>query len=108
MAGRDLPQGIGLEAVNEIVSLHAQTFASAHLDERTRAIFFTQLNTQFFAGGRRQRDHFITEMDARFSTHLRHNSRHATRDNLLGVRLSRIDNVIDLNAAAEIGPWNFW
>ena len=41
-------------------------------------------------------------MDARVGTNFRDNRRHAAGDDLLRIRLSRVDNVINLNAATEI------
>src|SRR6185503_15808175 len=92
----------GFELINQVVSLDAETLASAHLDVRPRAIFIAQLNAEFLTSRGRKRDHLVTEMNARVLADLGNNCRYATCDDLLRIRLSRVDDVVDGDAAAEL------
>ena len=88
--------------IDQIVGLDAETFAPAHLDVWPRAIFFAQLDPEFLTSRRRERHHLVTEVDARIFADLRNHCGDAARHDLLRIRLSRIDDVIDSHAAAEV------
>src|SRR6185503_20437759 len=80
----------------------AETFATAHLDVRPRAILIAQLDPELLASGGRQRHHLVTEVHARVFADLGHDRRNAACHDLLRVRLPRIDHVVDRHAAAEM------
>ena len=98
----DFDERARFELIDQIVSLDAETFAPAHLDVRPRAILFAQLDPELFTSRGRQRHHLVTEVHARVLADLRHDRSNAARDDLLRIRLPRIDHVVDRHAAAEM------
>lgn len=99
----DLAQGVRFETVDQVIGFDAKAFAARHLDECAFAVFVRQLETKLLSRRRRQCDHLVSKMHARLFTTLRRDRCNAFFDDLLRIRLTRVDDVIYRLATAEMG-----
>src|SRR5208337_359005 len=92
----------GDERIQKIVGLNAKPFAPGNLDPWPRLIFFAQGVAKFGGTTRRQRDHLIGEMRITIGSFVVAQSAQRFDDRVLGLRLARIDDVINLRHIAKV------
>ena len=84
-------------------ALTPRPFAARDLDIGSPAVLLGELDAEFSAGRRSQRDHLIGEVHGCIRLLLEAECPQAGDDDILQVRLARIDDVVHARAAAESG-----
>src|SRR5216110_1159285 len=107
MPRSNLLQRVRLESINQVVSLHPQSFSSTHLYEWFGPVLRGQLNPEFITSSWGERHHFVGEVDARILAAFRNQCGDAARDNLLRIRLPGVNYVVYSHSTAKIGARNF-
>jgi len=92
-----------LEAVEQVVGLHAQPLAPADLDVGALAVLVGQLRAQLLGAARRQRHDLVGEMHAPLGFVGVAQPAQPFEDDVLGVGLARVDDVEHPVAGAEAG-----
>src|SRR5262245_11098723 len=99
-------QCAGFQLIDEIVCLYSQTLSATHLNVRALTIFVRQFDSQLVASRGRQCNHLVTEMHAGILSDLWNKCSHSAGDDLLRIRLSRVDDVVDSFTAAKVRTFN--
>src|SRR5262245_55963670 len=97
----NLLERIGLQPVNKVIRLDSQAFAPTHFDKGSSAVLGRQFNTQLSTRRWRQSHHFVTEMNTRVLADLRHYSGNPSSYDVLRIRLTGVDDVVDGHATTK-------
>src|ERR1700730_5551276 len=84
----------GFEAVEQIVCLHAQTFAPADFDVRFFRVFLAERIAEFGGATRRERHDFIRKMNRALRLFLEPERAKPRYNDVLKVRLPGVDDVV--------------
>ncbi len=93
----------GNESIQQIVRLNPEPLAPGNLDERPRLIFFAQVVAEFGGTARSECDHLVGEVRVAIGGFSVAKSAQSFDHRVLRLRLTRIDDVIDLRHIAEVG-----
>ena len=93
--------GTGDQAVDQIVGFHALAFAAAHFDVGLFRVLGRNFVAELLGAARRQRDHIVGEMLQPIGLFGVAERAESLLDDLLRVRLARIDDVVHLMGVAE-------